>query len=199
MLRQSVGTLKGEPVKRRVEVPVRLDFLSLNPGEQTPPDSPQRKQPAARASSPDDADIAVPREGVVWQTRGETAAAPPASPATRPASAFIPADYIAEPAQRVEIYRKLAQAADRAALDQLGRELRDRFGPPPGALELLLQVAELKLLAADRGVTVIEAREDKLMLTRHHDYLMLGGKFPRLTKKQPAARLKEIKRLLLAM
>ncbi len=48
-------------------------------------------------------------------------------------------------------------------------------------------------------MTVIDVADDKLMLTRNGDYITLGGKFPRLTKKEPKARLKEIKRLLLAI
>ena len=47
--------------------------------------------------------------------------------------------------------------------------------------------------------TVIEVKEDKLMLTRHGDFITLAGKFPRLTKKDAKARLKEIKKLLLAL
>jgi FAD/FMN-containing dehydrogenase len=35
-----------------------------------------------------------------------------------------------------------------------------------------------------------------LMLTRQGDFITLGGKFPRLTKKGAMARLKEIKKLL---
>ena len=66
-------------------------------------------------------------------------------------------------------------------------------------MELLLLVGELKILASERGITVIEVKEDKLMLTRNNDFIMLGGKFPRLTKKEAKARLKEIKRLLLAL
>ena len=34
------------------------------------------------------------------------------------------------------------------------------------------------------------------MLTRRNDFIMVGGKFPRLMKKEPRARLNEIKRLL---
>jgi hypothetical protein len=34
---------------------------------------------------------------------------------------------------------------------------------------------------------------------RRSDFITLGGKFPRLTKKDTKARLKEIKRLLLAI
>jgi transcription-repair coupling factor (superfamily II helicase) len=48
-------------------------------------------------------------------------------------------------------------------------------------------------------VTAIEVEADKLKITRRGDFIQLGGKFPRLTKKDPKARLKEIKRLLLAI
>jgi transcription-repair coupling factor (superfamily II helicase) len=111
----------------------------------------------------------------------------------------LPNSYIPEPHHRIEIYRKLAQANEKSALENLRKELRDRFGPLPPQVELLLQIAELKILAADKSVTAIEVEEDKLRLTRHGDFITLGGKFPRLMKKEPKARLKEIKRLLLAI
>ena len=57
----------------------------------------------------------------------------------------------------------------------------------------------INLLASERGVTAIEVKDDKLMLTRNNDFIMLGGKFPRLTKKDAKARVKEIKRLLLSL
>ncbi len=66
-------------------------------------------------------------------------------------------------------------------------------------MELLLLVAELKILASEKAVSAIEVKDDKLMLTRQGDFIMLGGKFPRLAKKQAGARLKEIKKLLLAI
>jgi transcription-repair coupling factor (superfamily II helicase) len=81
----------------------------------------------------------------------------------------------------------------------LQKELRDRFGPLPPPVELLLAVGELKILASEKAVTAIEVEEDKLKITRHGDFITLGGKFPRLTKKDAKARLKEIKRLLLAI
>jgi len=57
----------------------------------------------------------------------------------------------------------------------------------------------LKILAGEKSVTSIEVEEDKLKLTRHNDFITLGGKFPRLTKKDAGGRLKEIKKLLLAL
>jgi hypothetical protein len=41
--------------------------------------------------------------------------------------------------------------------------------------------------------------EEKIMPKRNHDFITLGGEFPRLTKKDAKARSKEIKKLLLAM
>jgi transcription-repair coupling factor (superfamily II helicase) len=111
----------------------------------------------------------------------------------------LPDNYVTEPQHRIEIYRKLAQATDKAALENLSKELCDRFGPLPPSVELLLAVGELKILASEKSVTAIEVEEDKLKLTRHNDFITFGGKFPRLTKKEAKARLKEIKRLLLAI
>jgi transcription-repair coupling factor (superfamily II helicase) len=174
LLKQSVASLKGEKVKPRVEVQVRLDFLALSPGEERP-----------KAESSNVQLSTINRE--------------PSTRLQHPTAAYIPFRYIADARQRIEIYRKLAQATDQAGLQSLKQEMRDRFGPLPPALELLLRVAELKVLASERGITVIEVQDDKLMLTRNNDYIMVGSKFPRLTRKQPGARLNEIKRLLLAL
>jgi len=92
-----------------------------------------------------------------------------------------------------------SRLTDKPGLDALEQELRDRFGSVPPPLALLLLVAEVKVLASERGVTVIEVQEDRLMLTRNNDYIMVGSKFPRLMRKQAGARLKEIKQLLTAL
>jgi len=120
--------------------------------------------------------------------------------ASHPAlQAALPESYVTEPQHRIEIYRKLAQATDKASLDALEQELRDRFGPLPPPVKSLLAIGELKILASEKSVTAIEVEEDKLKITRHGDFLQFGGKFPRLTQKKAPARLKEIKRLLLAI
>jgi len=180
LLKQSVATQKGEKVAPRVDVQLRLDFLALSPLEEAP---------AAREGKPG----------------RETAPASPATPAQPArsraitAAAYIPFNYISDARQRIEVYRKLAQASEKAALGALEKEMRDRFGPLPAALQLLLLVGEIKILAAERGITAIEVKEDKLMLTRNNDYIMVGSKFPRLMKKEAGARVKEIKKLLLAL
>jgi len=140
--------------------------------------------------------LAIGFEGV--REDGESSGSAAAS-SDGPELANLPLNYITEPEQRIQVYRKVAQATDRAEIVALRNELRDRFGPLPRSVELLLLAAEIKLLAADRQVSRVETRGDKLMLTRHGDYLQLGGRFPRLTRKSASARLKEIKRLLLSL
>jgi transcription-repair coupling factor (superfamily II helicase) len=93
----------------------------------------------------------------------------------------------------------LAQAQDARALESLRRELRDRFGPLPDAVDRLLQVAELRILAADRQVSTLETKDGRVMLTRRGDFVMFDGKFPRLTRSDPAGRLRELRKLLLAL
>jgi transcription-repair coupling factor (superfamily II helicase) len=174
LLKQSVSSLKGEKVKPRVEVRVALDFLQNN--VECGDVSPLSNEATCRLVK--SADV---------------------SAHSKISGAYLPHNYVTEPQHRIEIYRKLAQATDKPALENLSKELRDRFGPLPPPVELLLAVGELKALASEKAVTAIEVEEDKLKITRHNDFITLGGKFPRLTKKEPKARLKEIKRLLLAI
>jgi transcription-repair coupling factor (superfamily II helicase) len=111
----------------------------------------------------------------------------------------LPESFVTEPHHRIEIYRKLAQATDKPLLDALQKELRDRFGKIPEAVELLLAVGDLKIIASCKNVTSIEVDSYKLKIIRDGDFIQLGGKFPRLTKKDTKGKLKEIKRLLLAL
>ena len=194
LLKQSVGALKGKKIKPRVEVQTRIDFIVNDPAEVVV----EEPNPVQRRSKPAPLTVNVPRETAAYSD------APPAreEPRTHPVSrvpAYLPLDYITDSRQRVEVYRKLAQVTDKPALENLGKELRDRFGPLPPAVETLLQVAELKIVAAEKSVTEIETREDKLLLTRYGDLLTFGGRLPRLTKREPSGRLKEIKKLLLAL
>ena len=195
LLKQSVASQKGEKVKPRIEVQVRLDFLVLSPIDESPPRATRNTQPETSNQYPEQ-----PDSGHASRNTSRPEGLKSGHHVSRPpTSASIPFKYISDARQRIEIYRKLAQAGDKPALQSLEKEIRDRFGPLPAALQLLLLVAELKVLASDRGVTSIEVKVDRLLLTRNNDYIMIGSKFPRLTKSEPAARLKEIRKLLMAL
>jgi transcription-repair coupling factor (superfamily II helicase) len=95
--------------------------------------------------------------------------------------AFIPADYISQPQNRIQAYRRLAEANSKEALQKLERDWRDQFGPHPAAVRNLLTLNEIKLMAARVKVVAIEVKDTKVMLTRGGDYLLIGDRFPRLT------------------
>jgi transcription-repair coupling factor (superfamily II helicase) len=114
-------------------------------------------------------------------------------------SAVLPPDYIEDESLRVRAYRKLAEASTDKELNELRADLRDRFGPLPPAAERLLQVSQLRIAAAQRGIRSIETAEDKVMLRRgSDDWLMPDGFYPRLHATQPAAKLDELMRMVKA-
>jgi transcription-repair coupling factor (superfamily II helicase) len=111
----------------------------------------------------------------------------------------LPNAYVPEPRHRIDIYRRLAQARDAVALQNLRRELRDRFGPVPTPVDRLLELAELRVLAADRGVSLLETKEGRVQITRHGDFVVVNGRFPRLTKPDPKGRLRELRKLVMSL
>ena len=110
--------------------------------------------------------------------------------------AFIPMSFMAEPQTRIKAYRKLAEASSREQLDAVRKGWRDRFGPLPEPVDNLLLMGEIKLVAAARKIAVVEVREGKIMLTRGGDFILIGGKFPRLTSTSSTLHLREILGLL---
>jgi transcription-repair coupling factor (superfamily II helicase) len=80
---------------------------------------------------------------------------------------YLPETYVDSEAQRLEIYRRCAGCTEPAALDALRQELQDRFGTLPPAVERLLLVIELKLLARQLFLERIEQRGLEVLLTFH--------------------------------
>jgi transcription-repair coupling factor (superfamily II helicase) len=114
-----------------------------------------------------------------------------AGPETRVA-AFIPTSYVTDPTLRIQAYRHLAEVTTREQLDRLRKEWRDRFGKFPEAVDNLLLLNEIKLSAAKANLTRVEVREAKLMLTRRGDFILVGGKFPRISTDRIERQLGEV-------
>ncbi len=196
LLSQSIAVLKGEKPKARIETQMRIDFVALSPEEERGNDEARRPRGEKRKPV---IDIQIPRETATYTSEPDPESGIRDPIAVPKAPAYLPLNYVPESAQRIELYRKLAQAPDRQALEKLRSEVRDRFGPFPPATETLFFVTELKHLAAEKGVTSIETRDDRLMLTRNGALIQLGGKFPRMTKPDAKGRLQEIKKLLVVL
>jgi transcription-repair coupling factor (superfamily II helicase) len=150
LLKQAVAQLKGEKLRPRLEVEVRLDFVATNEGEFLAA-GPEKRVPA-----------------------------------------FISTAYISDAALRIQAYRNLAEIATAEQLQRLRRDWRDRFGKWPAAVDNLLLLSEIRLSAARARVSRVEVREGKLMLTRRGDFILVGGKFPRLTSGRIDLNLPEV-------
>jgi transcription-repair coupling factor (superfamily II helicase) len=74
-----------------------------------------------------------------------------------PVDAHIPHDYVDGERLRLEVYRKIAEAADGTALDAVVEELVDRYGEPPQAVRNLLAVAAFRQHCRAAGVTEVAA------------------------------------------
>ncbi len=112
------------------------------------------------------------------------------------APAFLPTSYIEDAKLRITAYRMLGEVMNRKELDTLERNWRDQFGPFPEAVENMIVCAGMKLAAANAGISAIEIKDRKLMLTRNNRFVQLDGKFPRLTGKAPTLLLREALQLL---
>ena len=106
--------------------------------------------------------------------------------------AFVPNSYISDTGLRIKAYRETAEITTHDQLEQAGREWRDRFGKFPPAIDNLFLLTEIKLAAAKAGITRVEVRERKLMLTRRGDFILVDGKFPRLVADTIQQRLGEV-------
>ncbi len=72
-------------------------------------------------------------------------------------SGFIPDSYITDPAEKMEVYKKISSVVDDDDLDRVYREIGDRFGPLPEEVLSLLSLAEIRILC--RKLKVISLRE----------------------------------------
>ncbi len=109
---------------------------------------------------------------------------------------FIPSNYIADTALRIKAYRQTAEVTTAEQAQALRRDWRDRFGKFPPAVDNLFVLIDIRLAAARVGVSRVEVREGKLMLTRHGQFILVGGKFPRLSSVTIDQQLSEILELI---
>jgi transcription-repair coupling factor (superfamily II helicase) len=80
---------------------------------------------------------------------------PPQALVDLPLEAYLPPEYVPDEAQKLELYRRLAKARTPGDLAGFRQEAIDRFGPMPGPVIRLVEVAELRLAAEAAGVASV--------------------------------------------
>jgi transcription-repair coupling factor (superfamily II helicase) len=73
-------------------------------------------------------------------------------------AALIPDAYVADEAQKLHFYRRLAREESVDGVEAMRRELRDRYGPLPEEVETLLATQSLRLVGGELGVERILVR-----------------------------------------
>ena len=72
----------------------------------------------------------------------------------------IPSFYIAEENQRLRMYKRAAGVENESALEDVRKELEDRYGAPPAPVRHLLAASALKLLCERVGVLAADRKRD---------------------------------------
>jgi transcription-repair coupling factor (superfamily II helicase) len=99
----------------------------------------------------------------------------------------IPADYVPEENQRLQMYKRVARVETESQLTDVSAELQDRYGPPPPAVRNLLDYASLKLLCMKVGVNAIERKRDFVTLKFRQDATVDPEQLARFVSTQRGA------------
>ncbi len=78
--------------------------------------------------------------------------------------AYLPRAYVADDAEKMNLYKSLADADTVAAVDELAAEVTDRFGRMPKAAEHLFELRRLRVRATEAGVEKLLLRDGGVVL-----------------------------------
>lgn len=81
-----------------------------------------------------------------------------------PLPAFIPDNYVPDSSLRLRLYRRMAGLTTMDEIEEMERELTDRFGSLPEATVNLLYQLRLKVLALRAGVQAISTEKGQIVL-----------------------------------
>ena len=79
--------------------------------------------------------------------------------------AYIPKSYVPSDRQRMEVYRQLGRCGAREDIEQLRTDLADAYGPIPPVVDVLLDQAEIRLLAGELGIESVILMDSDVVFT----------------------------------
>lgn len=103
-------------------------------------------------------------EEAVAELRGQPIHHPVDPELTVDVPGYIPDDYVPDPGQRLDLYKRLSAIEDEDEARALLDELTDRFGPLPGETLLLADLMIVKALARGLDATAIELSRARLAI-----------------------------------
>ena len=97
--------------------------------------------------------------------------------------AFIPASYIPNEYQKLDIYKRIASIENEEEMDDMLEELIDRFGDVPKKVQQLLSIALLKALAHSVYVVSVEQKGEMFRFTMYEKAKVHVERIPVLIEK----------------
>ena len=95
----------------------------------------------------------------------DTAPPPPEPTVDVDDDVFIPQDYVTNPVERLNLYRRIADVETDEAVAEFRAELEDRFGPAPPEVDTLLGLAAMRPLAMRLRLPRVVWKNERLFLT----------------------------------
>ena len=97
--------------------------------------------------------------------------------------AFIPASYIPNEYQKLDIYKRIASIENEEEMDDMLEELIDRFGDVPKKVQQLLSIALLKALAHSVYVVSVEQKGEMFKFTMYEKAKVHVERIPALLEQ----------------
>ncbi|MGA9885705.1 MAG: transcription-repair coupling factor [Candidatus Acidiferrales bacterium] len=101
----------------------------------------------------------------------------------------IPPEYIENENLRLRIYKRIAEVSTDKEREETRREMADRFGPPPAAVENLLDYAVLKALAEKLLVASVDRRGDQIGIKFYDDTPVGPERVVKMVRKRRDVRI----------
>jgi transcription-repair coupling factor (superfamily II helicase) len=98
-------------------------------------------------------------EQAVQRLKGHVVEEEPDPVLQLPVSAFIPEDFVADPHQRLSLYKRLTACGQVGELALLHGEVQDRYGLPPDPVERLFEVMQLRIHAKRLKLAAVEVHD----------------------------------------
>jgi transcription-repair coupling factor (superfamily II helicase) len=80
-------------------------------------------------------------------------------------ASYLPDDFVPSQEAKLDVYRRLTAMQEISGIDELRRELRDRFGPLPPPAENLFAVSQLRALGGKLGIEGILVHGEEARIT----------------------------------
>lgn len=96
--------------------------------------------------------------------------------------AYIPAEYIVNEVQKLDIYKRIAGIENGKERDDMKDELLDRFGEIPKSVEHLLRIALIRVAAHSLFLTEVKGKNERITFTFRPDADIDPSGIPNLLK-----------------